>query len=101
METPYLEGGDVGAFGGDVPGPVQEVLARNPNLVEHGEPGGCKGPRVTPVWSQPYPLCLLKPHRVKAKDSSQGAQISKDQENRSENKHRQTRNFINFFYPNK
>lgn len=39
----YLEGGDIGALGGDVSEPVQEVLARNPDLVEHGEPAGMCG----------------------------------------------------------
>lgn len=33
----YLKGGDVGTLGGDVSNPVQEVLARNSNLVEHGK----------------------------------------------------------------
>lgn len=33
----YLKGGAVGALGGDIPSPVQEALARNPNFVEHGK----------------------------------------------------------------
>lgn len=33
----YLKGADVGALGGDVSHPVQEALARNSDLVEHGE----------------------------------------------------------------
>lgn len=34
----YLKGGDIGALRGDVSSPVQEVLARDSHLVEHGEP---------------------------------------------------------------
>lgn len=51
QQTPFrghshLEVGDVGTLGGDVSGPIQEVLARNPDFVEHSEPVGRRGPWV-------------------------------------------------------
>ena len=36
----YLKGADIGALGGDVSHPVQKALARNSDLVEHGETVG-------------------------------------------------------------
>jgi hypothetical protein len=33
----YLKGAVVSALRGDIPSPVQQVLARNSNFVEHGE----------------------------------------------------------------
>lgn len=64
--------GDVGALRGDVSRAVQQVLAGNPDLVEHGEPVWGHGFWLNSGDGPRAHLPLLKPGQIKAEDRSEG-----------------------------
>lgn len=71
----YLKGADIGALGGDVSHPVQEALARNSDLVEHGET--VRGSSRASVKRGSCPEALL----FSPNGSQEGDAIPEDKEN--------------------